>query len=299
MSSSCGSFVEASRCAARKKRRSWDRAASSDAIDLSRPTNRGATMWGNTTMSRNGSSGRILFLSSIRPSAIETLRQLGLLALDDLRGDPAVHDVFGNDALLDVALGRDLVHDVEHDVLEDGPEAARARLPLDRLPRDGAQRLLRELQLDVLEVEEPLVLADQGVLRPREDLDQRVLVELVQGRRHGKAPDELGDEAELDEVLRLDGLEDLADALLGLGHDVGRETHRLLRGAALDDAVQSHERPPADEEDVGRVDLDEVLLRMLAAPLRRHVGDRPLQELEERLLDPLPGDVAGDGRVLR
>ncbi len=38
---------------------------------------------------------------------------------------------------------------------------------------------------------------------------------------------------------------------------------------------------------------------VLAASLRRDRGDRPLQDLEEGLLHPLPGDVPGDGGVLR
>ena len=37
---------------------------------------------------------------------------------------------------------------------------------------------------------------------------------------------------------------------------------------------------------------------MLAAALGRHVGYGPLENLEQRLLDPLAGDVARDRRVL-
>ena len=38
---------------------------------------------------------------------------------------------------------------------------------------------------------------------------------------------------------------------------------------------------------------------MLPAPLGRHRGDRPLEELEQRLLDPFARDVPGDARVFR
>ena len=37
---------------------------------------------------------------------------------------------------------------------------------------------------------------------------------------------------------------------------------------------------------------------MLAPALGRHVGDRALEDLEQRLLHALARDVAGDGRVL-
>ncbi len=40
-------------------------------------------------------------------------------------------------------------------------------------------------------------------------------------------------------------------------------------------------------------------MRVLAAPLRRHAGHRPLQDLEQRLLHPFAGDVPGNGGILR
>ena len=40
-------------------------------------------------------------------------------------------------------------------------------------------------------------------------------------------------------------------------------------------------------------------MRVLAPALRRHRGDRALEDLEERLLDALAGDVARDRRVVR
>ena len=56
--------------------------------------------------------------------------------------------------------------------------------------------------------------------------------------------------------------------------------------------------PPHDEQDVGGVDLQEFLLRMLAAALRRHRGHGALDELEQRLLHALARHVARDGRVV-
>ena len=42
----------------------------------------------------------------------------------------------------------------------------------------------------------------------------------------------------------------------------------------------------------------EFLVRMLASALRRNVGDGAFQDLQQRLLHALAGNVAGDGRVL-
>jgi hypothetical protein len=56
--------------------------------------------------------------------------------------------------------------------------------------------------------------------------------------------------------------------------------------------------PPHDEQDVAGVDLQELLLRVLAPALRRHAGDGALDQLEQRLLHALARHVAGDRRVL-
>ena len=47
-----------------------------------------------------------------------------------------------------------------------------------------------------------------------------------------------------------------------------------------------------------RVDLDELLMRVLAAALRRDVRDRALDDFQQCLLHALAGDVARDGGVL-
>src|SRR5512139_707812 len=108
ISSSSGSFVEGSICEERKISRSNERAASRAAMDLSRPTKRGTTMCGKTTMSRRGRRGRIFFRSSIGRGPARRSGELRLLPLHDLRGDLPLDHVLGDDALPDVALRRDL-----------------------------------------------------------------------------------------------------------------------------------------------------------------------------------------------
>ena len=58
------------------------------------------------------------------------------------------------------------------------------------------------------------------------------------------------------------------------------------------------ERSAADEQDVRRVHLDVLLLGMLAAALRRHVGHGAFEHLEQRLLHAFARDVASDRDVL-
>ena len=71
-----------------------------------------------------------------------------------------------------------------------------------------------------------------------------------------------------------------------------------LADPRADDLVEPGERAAHDEEHVRRVDLDELLVRVLAAALRRHRGRRALEDLQQRLLHALARDVARDRRVL-
>ena len=77
-----------------------------------------------------------------------------------------------------------------------------------------------------------------------------------------------------------------------------QEAHRLRADAPGDHLFQADERAAADEQDVGRVHRREFLVRMLAAALRRHVGDRAFENLQQRLLHAFARNVAGDGRIL-
>ena len=67
---------------------------------------------------------------------------------------------------------------------------------------------------------------------------------------------------------------------------------------ARDDPLQAGERAAADEQDVGGVDLQELLLRVLPPALRRHRGDGALHDLQQRLLHALARHVAGDRGVV-
>src|SRR5262249_50103739 len=75
-------------------------------------------------------------------------------------------------------------------------------------------------------------------------------------------------------------------------------TDRGRTAAGGNDLLQPREGAAADEQDVGGVDLQELLLRMLAAALRRHGSYRAFHDLQERLLHAFARYVAGDRRVV-
>jgi hypothetical protein len=76
------------------------------------------------------------------------------------------------------------------------------------------------------------------------------------------------------------------------------EADALVADARLDDLLEPGERPTADEQHVGGVDLDELLVRVLAPALGRHRRLGAFEDLQQRLLDALAGHVARDRRVL-
>src|SRR5215470_4928417 len=75
------------------------------------------------------------------------------------------------------------------------------------------------------------------------------------------------------------------------------EAKGTASSALFDDLLEAYEGAAADEEDVGGIDGGKFLMGMLAATLRRNVGDGAFQNLEQRLLDAFTGDVASDRRV--
>src|SRR5437773_7671426 len=78
----------------------------------------------------------------------------------------------------------------------------------------------------------------------------------------------------------------------------GMEAERLVAQPALDNFFQSDKGAAANEKNVCRVDREELLMRMFATALRRHVGDSTFEDFQQRLLHAFTRYVAGNRRVL-
>src|SRR5262249_12682716 len=137
-----------------------------------------------------------------------------------------------------------------------------------------------------------LVLLDQRIFRFDENLDERLLVELIERRDHRQAADELGNHAELEQIFGQDVGEQLAEFSLVAALDVGAKTHRLSRHAPANELLDAAKSAAADEQDVRRVDLNELLLRVLAPALGRDIGHRAFDDFQQRLLHAFAADVA-------
>ncbi len=143
-----------------------------------------------------------------------------------------------------------------------------------------------------------MILLDQRVLGFGQNIDQGLFVEVLEGGDDRKPADELRDQAVLEQVLGLYFAQNLALAAVVEGPHVGAETDRGAPAARRDDLFKSGKGAAADEQDIGGVHLQELLLRVLAAALRRNARDRALHDLEQRLLHPFAGDVAGDRGIV-
>src|SRR5262249_51331307 len=69
-----------------------------------------------------------------------------------------------------------LEHRIEQDRLHDRAQTACPGLPGDRLLRDAAQRLVGQLEADILHLEQSLVLLDQGALPFGQNIDEGALL---------------------------------------------------------------------------------------------------------------------------
>src|SRR5262249_39713108 len=88
-------------------------------------------------------------------------------------------------------------------------------------------------------------------------------------------------------VLGRDLTENFAGATVFRRNYLGAEADRGRPPACRDDLLEPIEGAAAHEQDVGGVDLQEFLLRMLASTLRRHRRDGALHDLEQGLLHTL------------
>ena len=153
-----------------------------------------------------------------------------------------------------------------------------------------------ELQFHTVQLKQVLILAHEGVRRFSQDADQVFLRQLLRGGQDGESTNELGDHAELVQVLGVHGLVEVTHLRGAL--QFGPEARGTAAQAGLHNVFDASEGTGGDKEDAGGVDLEELLVGMLAPARGRHGGDRAFDDLQEGLLHAFARHVAGDGGVL-
>src|SRR5579872_3460226 len=193
----------------------------------------------------------------------ESARALGALRIDVKWPRLAFDDLGTDHDLFDAVETWQFEHRIEQDAFHDRTQAARAGAPLDRLLGDHAQRLFLNRQIGVLHLEQALILFDERVLRLSQDLLKRILVEILKGRDDRQTADEFGNEAEFQQILRLDLAKDLACSSVVGRLNLGGKADRGALTPRRNDSLEARKGSPANEQDIGRIDLQELLLGML------------------------------------
>ena len=78
------------------------------------------------------------------------------------------------------AIGRRFKHQIAQKLFHDAAQTTRTSFTLDRLFGDSTQRILFEIDLDIIHLKQLFVLLDEGVFRLPQDTNQRFLIQRIQ-----------------------------------------------------------------------------------------------------------------------
>ena len=214
-----------------------------------------------------------------------------------------IGDECGSDLQLRHTRAGQLEFEMTQEPLAHGHESACAGLFPGRGLGDGVKGLVGEFGADAIGFELALVLADETALGVLHDLEEIAGREHLADDPHGETSDELGLEAEVDEILG-DGL---ARALGGFFRSIFSrrdEADRPLTETPVHDLLESGESTADDEKNVARIDRLAGGLASVAAHLEhglhlrlhvlriahRHLGF--LHQLQQGRLHPASADIA-------
>jgi hypothetical protein len=233
-----------------------------------------------------------------RPATIGWIiaAQPSRFARHDCRCRVLKHGLLRDDHGRDIFGRRHLEHDRAENLFHDRAEPASTRLAQHGKVGDRFEGILLKFELNAIDLEHALVLAHQSVLGLSENVHQGDLIERRDRGDDGQSTDEFGNQPEFVKVF-WQYLAEQVD-VVALAVKRGAESDALFTRTLGDDLLEARERSCNDEQNVGRVDLNELLVRMLAPTLRRNGCDRALKNLEECLLHAFTRHVARDGRVL-
>ena len=239
------------------------------------------------------SSGLFLFLSGFDPGRfLPGLRQQVRPDLDP--GSPLAFHIFPGDRYCpDIIILGDLIHDIQHEIFNDGPEGPGAGIPFQGLRRDRVEGIILELQFHLIQGQQFLILFEDGVPGLPQDPDQHVLIQSLHGAEDGKPAQEFRDHAEFLEVIIGDLVKNVLIAVIFI-LQFRAEPKRGSAGQTFpDNVLQIRKSAAADKEDISGIDGGQGHHAALAAGADRDFHFRPFQELEHALLDRFTADIPG------
>ena len=117
------------------------------------------------------------------------------------------------------------------------------------------------------------------VLRLAKYSDKRVSIERIKSYDNRKSSDQLGNKSVFNKIVRSYLFDNRILFSFTPGDNLGRIPDSLSAKSAFDNIRESVESASADEQDIGSVYLNKLLVRMLSSSLRRNIRYRALEYL--------------------
>ena len=166
--------------------------------------------------------------------------------------------------------------------------------------RQWSKSFVVETQTHIFELKQPLILPHQRVLGLGQDFHQGLLIKVPEDADHREPAYEFRNQSVMDQVLAepAQASQCRAARRRRVLLDASRlKSHGLAAHAAFNNFFQTYKRPTANEQNVRGIHGRAFLVRMLAPALRRNIGNRAFQNLQQRLLDAFARYVARDGGI--
>ena len=147
-------------------------------------------------------------------------------------------------------------------------------------------RTAHAVQLDIL--------LDQRMLGCGENIHEFALTQCMCGGEHGKSRDEFGNQSEIQQITRFRDLKQITGCFFATVSNARTESDGRFGHTSFYDFLKTRKGTTRNEENICRIDRNEITSRILSSSFLRNVHDRTLKNLQQCLLYTLTRDVTRD-----
>ena len=169
------------------------------------------------------------------------MQELAGLLKQAQRQIAALDHILGDFQIAHLLVAGQVIHQIEHEFFEDHAQAARSNLTSQGFTGNRSDGVRRKVQANVLEFKQALILLYDCVARLGQDFNESSFVELIENAHNRQTADKLGNQAILNEILRLGLAQQLGIAMGAGGGGIGLGIHGLEAQGLFADAP-SHAR---------------------------------------------------------
>ena len=174
---------------------------------------------------------------------------------------------------------RNGIHKGHHGIFENTAQTSCAGFFFDSQFRNCMQCIVGKIEIDVIDFECFLILLDECVPGLGEYLNQGIFVERMKCRNDGQTAYKFWNHAEFEQIFGLKRTVQRFDIAFFFCLNIGVKADRRRARARFNDIFKADKCAAADEQNIGRIDAQKLLLRVFAAAFGRHCGDRTFDNL--------------------